>query len=57
MASPLILMINVGNQDQGEEECPLERALRSGDEEESELMHILRMMLAKMPNSSHVGGG
>lgn len=56
MVNPLILMINVGNQEQDDEESPLERALRS-ENEESELMHILRMMLAKMPNSSHVGGG
>jgi hypothetical protein len=55
MANPIILMINVG-QEQNEEESPLERALR-GDDEENELIHILRMMLAKMPNSSHVGGG
>lgn len=49
-------MINVGSQEQSEEESPLERALRN-EGEESELMHILRMMLAKMPSSTHVGGG
>jgi hypothetical protein len=55
MANPIILMINVG-QEQSEEESPLERALRS-DDEENELMHILKMMLAKMPSSTHIGGG
>jgi hypothetical protein len=52
---PLILMINIGNQEQGGEGSPLERALR-GEEEESEILSILKMMLVKMPMSGHAGG-
>jgi hypothetical protein len=55
MSTPLILMINVGNQEQGGEDSPLERALR-GENEENEILSILKMMLARMPNSTHAGG-